>query len=334
MIAPMATIVQRGNKWRVQIRLRGITRSNTFERHADAKAWAARTESQILDGLQGNASRNKTFGDIAQRYLEEVTPQKRGQREESYRIGRILQAHLSTIYLSDLRPQDIADWRDIRLKEVSSASVIREITTISAICNQAMREWGLLNDNPVLKISKPKPTKARTRRPTEQEIEELCKAMLLTENTTKPELVTQRVALALLFAIETAMRAGEICGLTWNDIHLTKRIAHLPITKNGSSRDVPLSKRAIEIIEKLKGIDEKSVFNVDAKTLDVLFRRARDKCEIEDLHFHDTRREALTRMSKKVPVEMLAKISGHKDLRILLNVYYRPEMSDIASLLD
>ena len=334
MIAPMATIVQRGNKWRVQIRLRGVTRSNTFERHADAKAWAARTESQILDGLQGNASRNKTFGDIAQRYLEEVTPQKRGQREESYRIGRILQAHLSTIYLSDLRPQDIADWRDDRLKEVSSASVIREITTISAICNQAMREWGLLNDNPVLKISKPKPTKARTRRPTEQEIAELCKAMLLTEDTTKPELVTQRVALALLFAIETAMRAGEICGLTWSDMHLTKRIAHLPITKNGSSRDVPLSKRAIEIIEKLKGIDEKSVFNVDAKTLDVLFRRARDKCEIEDLHFHDTRREALTRMSKKVPVEMLAKISGHKDLRILLNVYYRPEMSDIASLLD
>ena len=334
MIAPMATIVQRGNKWRVQIRLRGVTRSNTFERHADAKAWAARTESQILDGLQGNASRNKTFGDIAQRYLEEVTPQKRGQREESYRIGRILQAHLSTIYLSDLRPQDIADWRDDRLKEVSSASVIREITTISAICNQAMREWGLLNDNPVLKISKPKPTKARTRRPTEQEIGELCKAMLLTEDTTKPELVTQRVALALLFAIETAMRAGEICGLTWNDMYLTKRIAHLPITKNGSSRDVPLSKRAIEIIEKLKGIDEKSVFNVDAKTLDVLFRRARDKCEIEDLHFHDTRREALTRMSKKVPVEMLAKISGHKDLRILLNVYYRPEMSDIASMLD
>ena len=334
MIAPMATIVQRGNKWRVQIRLRGVTRSNTFERHADAKAWAARTESQILDGLQGNASRNKTFGDIAQRYLEEVTPQKRGQREESYRIGRILQAHLSTIYLSDLRPQDIADWRDDRLKEVSSASVIREITTISAICNQAMREWGLLNDNPVLKISKPKPTKARTRRPSEQEIEELCKAMLLTEDTTKPELVTQRVALALLFAIETAMRAGEICGLTWNDIYLTKRIAHLPITKNGSSRDVPLSKRAIEIIEKLKGIDEKSVFNVDAKTLDVLFRRARDKCEIEDLHFHDTRREALTRMSKKVPVEMLAKISGHKDLRILLNVYYRPKMSDIASMLD
>ena len=268
------------------------------------------------------------------KYGRITTPQKRGQREESYRIGRILQAHLSTIYLSDLRPQDIADWRDDRLKEVSSASVIREITTISAICNQAMREWGLLNDNPVLKISKPKPTKARTRRPTEQEIEELCKAMLLTEDTKKPELVTQRVALALLFAIETAMRAGEICGLTWNDIYLTKRIAHLPITKNGSSRDVPLSKRAIEIIEKLKGIDEQSVFAVDAKTLDVLFRRARDKCEIEDLHFHDTRREALTRMSKKVPVEMLAKISGHKDLRILLNVYYRPEMSDIASMLD
>ena len=116
MIAPMATIVQRGNKWRVQIRLRGVTRSNTFERHADAKAWAARTESQILDGLQGNASRNKTFGDIAQRYLEEVTPQKRGQREESYRIGRILQAEPTRVFrrqfiLSHATLADSSNWR-------------------------------------------------------------------------------------------------------------------------------------------------------------------------------------------------------------------------------
>jgi len=65
-----------------------------------------------------------------------------------------------------------------------------------------------------------------------------------------------------------------------------------------------------------------------------VFRRARDNCGIQDLHFHDTRREALTRLSKKVPVEVLAKISGHRDLRILLNVYYRPDMADIAKMLD
>ena len=329
----MATIIQRGDKWRVQIRLRGVMRSKTFERHGDAKAWAARMESMIHDGIQGNAPRHLAFKDIAARYLKEVTPQKRGSREEAYRIGRILQSNLAFVPVPDLRPQDFADWRDHRLKEVSSATVNRELTTISAICNHVLKEWGLLNDNPVLKISKPKTSKARTRRPTQQEIKDICNALLLDEER-KPELLIQRVALAMLFAIETAMRAGEICGMMWDDVHLSKRIAHLRMTKNGESRDVPLSLRAVAIINQLEGIHEQSVFAVDVKTLDVLFRRARDKCEIVDLHFHDTRREALTRMSKKVPVEMLAKISGHKDLRILLNVYYRPEMSDIASMLD
>jgi len=64
------------------------------------------------------------------------------------------------------------------------------------------------------------------------------------------------------------------------------------------------------------------------------FRRARDNCGITDLHFHDSRREALTRLSKKVPVETLAKISGHRSLNILLNVYYRPDMAEIADMLD
>lgn len=329
----MATIIQRNGKWRVQIRMKGVSRSATFERATDARAWAARVESQIMDGIQGNAPRNTVFADIAQRYLKEVTPSKRGAREESYRIGRVLKTPIANVQLADLRPQDFADWRDQRLQEVSPTSVGRELTTLSAICEHAMKEWGLLRENPVRKISKPKKGRARTRRPTEQEIADIC-AALLYQPDGKPKLVVQRVAIAVLFAIETAMRAGEICGLKWADVNFTRRLAHLPITKNGDSRDVPLSKRALELLEQLRGIDDDWVFNLDVQSLDVLFRRARDNCGIIDLHFHDTRREALTRLSKKVPVEVLAKISGHRDLRILLNVYYRPDMADIAQMLD
>lgn len=107
------------------------------------------------------------------------------------------------------------------------------------------------------------------------------------------------------------MRAGEICGLTWQNVDFSRRIAHLPMTKNGHARDVPLSSRAIALLKQLQGIDEQRVFSLTSATLDVFFRRARDKCGTKDLHFHDSRREALTRMSKKVPVETLAKISGH-----------------------
>ena len=329
----MATIIQRGDKWRVQIRMRGVSRSATFERHSDAKAWAARVETEIRDGLQGNQSRNVFFGDILQRYLETETIKKRGSRSETYRINGILKSSLSHIRLENLRPQDFADWRDERLQQVSTDSVIRELSTLSAVCEHAMKEWGLLRENPVRKISKPPASKERTRRPSEQEIQQICEALHYTENGT-PHLITQRCAIALLFAIETAMRAGEICALTWENIHFDRRIAHLPMTKNGHSRDVPLSRRALELLRKLQGIHPETVFAITVRSLDVLFRRARDNCGIQDLHFHDSRREALTRLSKKVPVETLAKISGHRDLSILLNVYYRPDMAEIADMLD
>lgn len=329
----MATITQRGNKWRVQIRLKGVSRSATFARHTDAKAWAARIESQIIDNIQGNAPRHTTFGDIAARYLAEETPKKRGSKFEAYRINRALKTPLANIPLDRLRPADFAEWRDHRLTEIASGSVNRELATLSAICEHALKEWGLLRENPVQKISRPAKGKSRTRRPTDKETEQICQALLYTPET-KPELVSQRVAIAFLFAIETAMRAGEICNLAWDNVDFSRRIAHLPMTKNGDSRDVPLSKQAIELLEQLRGIHDTAVFHLSAHTLDVLFRRARDKCGITDLHFHDSRREALTRMSKKVPVEVLAKISGHRDLRILLNVYYRPDMAEFAALLD
>ena len=333
----MATIIQRRDKWRVQIRLRGIVKSRTFIRHQDAKAWAAREESIIMDGLHGNASRNHTFGDVAQRYLNEITPTKRGSREETYRIKRALRTFIADIELDKLSPNHFAEWRDMRLQEVSPDSVKRELGTMSAICDHALKEWSLLNDNPVHKIRKPKGAPARTRRPSDLEIEQICSALNwpLEDNPyTKPDLDVQRVALSFLFAIETAMRASEICDLTWQYVDLKRRVVHLPKSKNGHARDVPLSKRALEIIQLVKGINDVSVFDVPTESRDTLFRRARDKCGISDLHFHDSRREALTRMSKKVPVEVLAKISGHRDLRILLNVYYRPDMADIASMLD
>lgn len=58
-----------------------------------------------------------------------------------------------------------------------------------------------------------------------------------------------------------------------------------------------------------------------------------DRLMIEDLHFHDTRAEALTRLARKVDVLTLAKISGHKDLRILQNAYYRETAEQIAARL-
>ena len=110
----------------------------------------------------------------------------------------------------------------------------------------ARREWGWLRVNPASDVRRPPPTAARSRRPTDDESERLLHALGYSRDTT-PETISSRVGAAYLFAIETAMRAGEICGLEWR--HVNERHVHLPKTKNGYTRDVPLSTEARRIIE-------------------------------------------------------------------------------------
>lgn len=143
----------------------------------------------------------------------------------------------------------------------------------------------------------------------------------------------ERVAAAFLFAIETAMRAGEICMLRWGDIDDGRKLAHVRAVdagakKTGNSRVVPLSVEAIRIVEQLRGIDSEFVFALSVASLDANFRKAKRKAIIGDLHFHDSRAEALTRLSKRYDVMKLAQISGHKDIRILHEVYYRETVED------
>jgi integrase len=216
---------------------------------------------------------------------------------------------------------------------VQGASVNREWTILSHACTTAMKDWRWLRHNPFKEATRPSGNPARTRRPAAKETEALLHALSCDPHVT-PTTKIARVGFAYLFAIETAMREGEIAELRRSD--LKGKVAHLRKTKNGDERDVPLSKEALRLLSLLpwSGETDALVFQLTAAQIDSLFRIAKDKALVDDLHFHDTRREALTRMAKKVDVLTLAKISGHRDLRILLNTYYKPDMQDVAKSLD
>ena len=207
------------------------------------------------------------------------------------------------------------------------------MSTIRNIFNIAVERWNYIEKNPMIGLVLPKGSPPRTQRYSDEEIERL---LYVSSYHDTLKTVRARTGAAMLFAIETAMRAGEICGLTWDNVDFEDRTAYLPITKNGSSRRVPLSKKAIAILERLKEEvgNTGTCFQIESKSLDATFRKLKKMAMCEHLHFHDTRREALTRLAKKVDVMTLAKISGHKDIRILQNVYYAPNMKDIAGLLD
>lgn len=332
----MATFEKRPQGWRVKIRKGGVNQSATFRTKAEASAWASKVESDIGARRIGKTP-NKTFGELLQRYSDEVSVTKRGARWEQLRIALYLREYpdLCSTRLADLGPDTFAAWRDERLKSVSALSVIREWAILQHACSVAVKEWRWLPSNPLLVVQRPAVPPARSRRPTQDETDRILFACGYSDEA-PPVTAQARVAAAWLFAIETAMRAAEICGLTDETVDFKTRLAYLPKTKNGHPRDVPLTKEAIRLLRHVRRATEgaETIFDLKPAILDALFRKAKERALIDDLHFHDSRREALTRLAKKVDVMTLAKISGHRDLRILQNTYYAPDMSEVARELD
>ncbi|GAA5785917.1 tyrosine-type recombinase/integrase [Chitiniphilus shinanonensis] len=343
----MATFEKRPGGWHAKVRKAGVYRTESgFKTKAEAIGWAARIEAEIAATGRGDAP-DVTFSRLIERYIAEITRAKRGARAEALRLSRLIGRKegggleavkpdpIAEVPLRDLNETHFAAWRDRRLKAVSAASVRREWATLNNACNIAIREWKWLRENPMRLVRKPEAPTPRQQRVPEDVIDRLLLATGY-EYDRAPETQMARVGAAMLFALETGMRAGEICALRPADVSSSRKVAHLERTKNGHSRDVPLSKEALRILRQLEStiVDGGTIFGITAANLDALFRKAKARALVSGIHFHDTRREALTRLAAKVDVMTLAKISGHKDLRILQNTYYAPDMADVVALLD
>jgi integrase len=198
------------------------------------------------------------------------------------------------------------------------------------VINTGRTEWGLENvikTNPVSMISKPKAPRPRDRRLEAGELERILHFNSCPNAWFRP---------VIIFAIETGMRRGEILSLTWEHIHLEKRYAHLPDTKNGDSRDVPLSALALDLLRDLPGniSSDQVVFPLHFEALKSAWGRACCRVGISDLRFHDLRHEATSRFFEKgLNVMEVAAITGHKDLRMLQR-YTHLRAEDLALKLD
>ncbi|WP_141393899.1 site-specific integrase, partial [Enterobacter hormaechei] len=120
-------------------------------------------------------------------------------------------------------------------------------------------------------------------------------------------------------ALETAMRQGEILNLQWEYIDLQHGVAHLPDTKNGSSRDVPLSRKARNLLQMMPAQLKGKLFSYTSSGFKSAWRNALKELSIENLHFHDLRHEAISRFFElgTLNVMEVAAISGHRSMNIL-----------------
>jgi integrase len=322
----MATFRQlESGKWQAQIFKAGKRTSKSFPTKKAAKDWAAREEYLAVND-EAEVS-TLTVSEVFDRYAREVSVQRKGEKWEVVRLNKIGRDKIGEIMISKLRSSDIADWRDRRLLEVKPASVAREMNLLSGVMTVARKEWGYLASNPVSDVREPKKPPPRDRVVTEEEL-----SLLAQSGGSDLANKTARVFHAFRFAMETAMRASEIVRMCWNDVDLERRVIHIPLSKNGHARDVPMSLEAVRLVQELPVCDP--VFNITTVNADVLWRKLRDRAGVEGLHFHDSRRNATTKLASKLNVLDLAKATGHRDLKMLLNVYYKSDTADVARQLD
>jgi integrase len=311
--------------YRAQVRLRGhppMTKS--FSRRTDAADWIRVTKVGLQRGeiLSTEADRT-TLGEALKRYLEEVTPKKKDAARETNRIKAWMRHPLAPRFLSKLRGGDFAEYRDARLKEGKAGNTIQlELKLISSVYKTASHEWKMENlRNPIKSVTMPGASNARDRRLVGDE-----EARLMAELSKTPYMGE----IAEL-AIESAMRIGELLALKWRDVDRERRVAHLADTKNGTARDVPLSTRAVQIIESLPRAlnPEARVFPIDYDDVRAAFKRACETAKIHDLRFHDLRHEATSRISERLAMHETMRVTGHKTPAMMMR-YYHPRPEDLA----
>lgn len=325
-------------RYKAQFRRYGISRTKTFLSKLEAKLWLEELDRLILEE-QGIDKPFYKFEEVIDRYMKEISVNKKSRKGELFRLLNFVRnfPELAQMYITDLKAEHFNEWQKKRLATVKIASVAREKSTLSDIFTKAIK-WQYCAHNPVKQADALKDPPPRNRRYSEAEIKKLVLASGYDpqgDNRTQ----TARAGAAFLFAIETAMRAGEIYKLNWANINLEKRTAFLPETKNGYARTVPLSSQALAILDaiakrKLERVGSVFEFSGD-QMLSALFRKIKDEAGLKNanLRFHDTRREALSRLAKVFNPMELAKISGHRDFTILQNTYYAPDVSEFASRL-
>lgn len=304
----MASFRRYGDGWRAEVARRGIRDSQVFDSKGAAVAWAGKRESEIMAGVRSQIP-NLTVAALLERYKREVSRHKKGRRWEEIRLDRFGRDKIAQVRLKLLDSPHVSDWQQRSLERVASGTVRRERNLLNNVFEVARKEWKWLAKNPFDGIRRPKDGKPRNRVISDTEHALICRE------------ASDQLRRACVIANETAMRAGEIAG----NPPIVGRVAHVGDTKNGEGKEVPLSKEALEAWSK--------PIEITAGSISTMFADLCERVKIRGATFHDYKHTAMTRLSKKLDPWELAKMTGNKDMNLLLRVYYKHDPEKTADKL-
>jgi integrase len=325
----MATITKRGPyQWQAKVRKRGYPpQSKTFEAKRDAEAWVSIIESEMNRSVFVDRSKaeRELLDDVIKTYIADIAPSHKGGDSEILRLEKFRrdESKLCKRAMATLKIKDFEAYRDRRLKEDRRApgTVKRELGLLHCVIEASRQNLGLV-ENPLSSVRRPRVNDDRDIRLQDgEEIRLMAELDKCRNNWVKP---------AVILALETCMRRGEILSLRWKHVDLTNRTARLEDTKNGMTRDVPLSPKAHEVLKTLPRSMDNRVLATSAEGLKNAFERARKRADMEHFNFHDLRHEAISRLFEAGwNVMEVATVSGHKDLQSLKR-YTNLKAKDLA----
>ena len=325
----MATITKRkSGKWTAEVRTHKKYISKTFIKKSNASNWAKEIEYQLDREQYEDFSESVriTLGELITRYRDEITPTKKGAKEEKYKLNFILRNKIVKCRVLSLKTKQILEFKN-DIKETRAASTVNKyIHYIYTIWETARVQWdiALPSRNPVSLVKKEKVTDKIDRILTPEEYQDLLVACSKSNLAFLPEIVE--------FAYITAMRFGEITKLETKDINFEKSTALLLDTKNGESRLVPLTDRALEICNKFRFREK--LFDINRDKFRHYFEQACHRANVKKFRFHDLRACAITNLFLRGwSIAEVSVVSGHKTWSELKR-YTRIKASDLIKKIN
>lgn len=314
----MASLTKHKSGWRAHVFVHGVRVTKVFEKRRDAQAWAAAKEKE----LQGSRAAGKmTFAQATTKYLETVTRDKAASAApwEERRFAEMTEFFGESTQLAAIDSGRIGEWRDARLKVVSASTLLRQRALLLNLFSVAVKEWKVLQTNPFDGVRMPEHNPARH----QVWPWRLVKRVLRAQNLNERE---RQAVQAFHIALHTGMRLQEILSA-----ELVGDVAVLERDKGSGKASPPVK---VPLVRKGASLFAKyGPFTIRPDVASATFSRVTDSLLIEDLTFHDSRASALTWLSRRLDVMTLARISRHKNMKILMDTYYRETAEQIAARL-
>ncbi|NVJ59765.1 MAG: site-specific integrase [Gammaproteobacteria bacterium] len=309
--------------------------SKTLKKKALAKSYGIKRVAELEEhGVNGHV-KSVPIGELLDLYMYEAELWNRTGRTKRYVIQLLRDCDISKVDSNSLLTSDlITHCKNRKAAGAGGATVYHDIAYLRSVLKKAKPVFNISANYQIFEEAVPVlsdmgligKSQKRTRRPTTEELKLLREGLKKRENV-RPNGTTRIPYLDILeFSILTCMRIGEVCKILWEDLDETNKTVVVrdrkdPRKKTGNHMLVPLLGESFDIALKQPRKNNR-IFPYNCRSVTAGFQRVRNELGIEDLRYHDLRREGASRLFEKgYSLEEVAQVTGHRNLNILWQVY-------------